>query len=61
MRKLFISLLLLFTYNCSFSQSEDSIMIRRIADEIFTNGKAYDNLHDFTKKIGRRLSGSPGW
>src|SRR5262249_12505689 len=34
-------------------------LIRRIADEILTNGKAYDNLHDLTKKIGGRLSGSP--
>jgi hypothetical protein len=34
-------------------------MIRRIADEILLNGKAYDNLHDLTKNIGGRLSGSP--
>src|SRR5450432_4104689 len=40
-------------------QSEDSIFIKRISDEILTNGKAYENLHDLTKKIGGRLSGSP--
>jgi len=34
-------------------------MIRKIADEILTNGKAYDNLHYLTKKIGGRLAGSP--
>jgi len=43
----------------AFSQNEDSAFIKRISDEILTNGKAYDNLHDLTKKIGGRLSGSP--
>ena len=42
-----------------FSQAEDSIMIKKISDEILTNGKAYDNLHYLTKQIGGRLSGSP--
>lgn len=48
----------LFTVN-SFSQTEDSIMIKKISDEILTNGKAYDNLRYLTKQIGARLSGSP--
>src|SRR5882724_11034032 len=59
MRKLFI----LSIFSCltiiSFAQNEDSLMVRRIADEILVNGKAYDNLHDLTKNIGGRLSGSP--
>ena len=42
-----------------FSQNEDSIMIKKISDEVLTNGKAYDNLHYLTKQIGGRLSGSP--
>ena len=42
-----------------FSQAEDSIIIKKISDEILTNGKAYDNLHYLTKQIGGRLSGSP--
>ena len=42
-----------------FSQNEDSIMIKKISDEILTNGKAYDNLRHLTKKIGGRLAGSP--
>ena len=41
------------------AQNEDSIYIRRIADEILLNGKAYDDLHILTKQIGGRLSGSP--
>ena len=35
-------------------------MIRRIADEILINSKAYDNLRHLTKQIGARLAGSPG-
>src|SRR6187399_3432668 len=42
-----------------FTQTEDSMMIKKISDEILTNGKAYDNLHYLTKQIGGRLSGSP--
>jgi len=38
---------------------EDAVMIRRISDEILTNGKAYDLLHQLTKQIGGRLAGSP--
>src|SRR6266487_2695549 len=59
MGKFFFTLLCLYAFIFSFAQQEDSIMIRRIADEILINGKAYDNLHDLTKKIGGRLSGSP--
>jgi len=38
---------------------EDSLFIRKLADEILVNGKAYTNLHTLTKSIGGRLSGSP--
>lgn len=41
------------------AQNEDSLFIRRIADEILLNGKAYDDLRVLTKQIGGRLSGSP--
>lgn len=41
------------------AQNADSVFIRRIADEILTNGKAYDDLRFLTKQIGGRLSGSP--
>ncbi len=43
----------------SRAQEEDSLMIRKIADEILLNSKAYDNLHTLTKTIGQRLNGSP--
>jgi hypothetical protein len=39
--------------------NKDSIMIKRISDEIMTNGKAYDLLKELTKNIGGRLAGSP--
>ena len=40
------------------AQNEDSIVIKKIADDVLTNGKAYDNLRYLCKKIGPRLSGS---
>lgn len=43
----------------AFAQNPDSVFIRKIADEVLSNGKAYDNLHYLTKQIGGRLSGSP--
>lgn len=43
----------------SSAQNDDSVFIRRIADEILLNGKAYDDLRVLTKQIGGRLSGSP--
>jgi carboxypeptidase Q len=59
MRKLFLLAAFCLTAIISFAQNEDSLMIRRIADEVLVNEKAYDNLHDLTKKIGGRLTGSP--
>jgi carboxypeptidase Q len=41
------------------AQNDDSLFIRRIANEILLNGKAYDNLRELTKNIGGRLAGSP--
>jgi carboxypeptidase Q len=41
-----------------FAQEEDSVLIRKIADDILLNGKAYDNLYKLTKTVGGRLSGS---
>ena len=61
MGKLFITVFVFFLCSSSFAQDDDSIMIRRIADEILLHSKAYDNLHDLTKNIGGRLSGSPGF
>ena len=60
MRRSLIFCALFITGYVSFAQKEDSLMIRRIADEILINSKAYDNLRYLTKQIGARLAGSSG-
>ncbi|MEO7306871.1 MAG: M20/M25/M40 family metallo-hydrolase [Ferruginibacter sp.] len=45
---------------CGFAQSEDSIMIKKISDEILLNGKSSQNLYSLCKTVGGRLSGSAG-
>lgn len=42
------------------AQTDDSLMIRRLADEILLHSNAYENLRHLTKNIGPRLAGSPG-
>lgn len=41
------------------AQNADSVFIRRLADEILTHSRAYDNLRQLTKGVGGRLAGSP--
>jgi carboxypeptidase Q len=53
----FIAFLLVFLN--VFAQNEDSVFIRRLADEILLHGQAYEDLRVLTKQIGGRLSGSP--
>ena len=60
MRKLLPVLFLSVVCSTVFGQKEDSTLIKRISDEILTNGKAYENLRHLTKKIGARLAGSQG-
>ncbi len=57
-RKLFTAFSLLLAAS-AYAQKEDSIMIRKIADEVLENGKAYDNLRVLCKTVGGRLAGSP--
>ena len=44
--------------HCAFAQNRDSIIIKRIADEIMINSAAYENLRYLCKQVGPRLSGS---
>jgi carboxypeptidase Q len=60
MRKIFFGAIFFFASFVLFAQKEDSLMIRRIADEVLINGQAYENLRALTKQIGPRLSGSRG-
>ena len=57
-----ISLLFLLCFSSasiSVAQQNDSIMFKKIADDVFTNSKAYDNLRFLCKQVGPRISGSP--
>src|SRR6187399_2052284 len=40
------------------AQTNDSLMIRDISNEILAHGTAYENLRYLCKKVGPRLSGS---
>ncbi|MEP6746571.1 MAG: M20/M25/M40 family metallo-hydrolase [Bacteroidota bacterium] len=59
MRLLFIFSLLLVCNCVVIAQSEDSLFISKISDEILVSGKIYDNLRVLCKTVGGRLSGSP--
>ena len=61
MKKILIIAISFLLVTNGFSQNEDSMMIKKISDEILTNGKAYDNLHYLTKQIGGRLSARHKW
>jgi hypothetical protein len=41
------------------AQAQDSLMFRKISDEIMLHGTCYDNLRVLCKKVGHRISGSP--
>ena len=59
MKKLWITLFSFGFFTVALAQSEDSVFIRRLADEILVRGKAYSDLHTLTKQVGHRLAGSP--
>jgi hypothetical protein len=58
MRKLFL-LMFCWPFLTQAQVNQDSIIIKKMSDEIMTNGKAYDLLRQLTKQIGGRLAGSP--
>ena len=61
MKKLTI-LLPLFLGGLFFAQSNtDSTEFKAISDQILTKGKAYNDLHELSKNIGHRLSGSQAY
>ena len=59
-RKLYIAALsgLLISFTAS-AQQNDTVIMKRISDDILTRGVAYENLRFLCKKVGPRLSGSP--
>ncbi|MGI9138585.1 MAG: M20/M25/M40 family metallo-hydrolase, partial [Sediminibacterium sp.] len=58
MRNLFL-LVFCWPFLIQAQVNQDSITIKKMSDEIMTNGKAYDLLRQLTKQIGGRLAGSP--
>jgi carboxypeptidase Q len=48
----------LLTTAIGYAQNIDSLFIKKISNDILTNGKAYDNLKVLCKTVGGRLSGS---
>lgn len=61
MYKKFFSLALITVSLSGFvtAQTDDSVTIRKISNEILANGTAYENLRYLCKQVGPRLSGSP--
>lgn len=57
-KKVLLLLSLIFAGFSVLAQSTDTATIKKISDEILSNGKAYENLRFLCKKIGPRLSGS---
>ena len=56
----FFLLSLLGLINGSAQVNQDSLVIKKISDDIFMNGQAYNNLRYLCKQVGPRLSGSSG-
>jgi carboxypeptidase Q len=59
MRLLIVFCMLMGCTSILFAQSEDSLFISKVADEVLVSGKIYDNLRVLCKTVGGRLSGSP--
>ena len=59
-RKIIIITLSLFIFSFTVFAQDDSVMVKRISDEILLNSKAYSNLFTLCKTVGQRLSGSAG-
>ena len=59
MRCLMIFCMLLCSCTAMVAQTEDSLFISKISDEVLSSGKIYDNLRVLCKTVGGRLSGSP--
>ena len=57
-KQLFILPFLLLSY-CVKAQNADSVMIRKIYNEVLTKSECYQNLAYLCSNIGGRLSGSP--
>ncbi len=51
-----------FLFVCTgFAQSNDSMMVKKVVDEVMTNANAYSNLRILCKQVGQRISGSDNY
>ena len=57
---LFLLLGVQLCFNGYAQVNQDSLTIKKISDDIFMNGQAYNNLRYLCKNVGPRLSGSSG-
>jgi carboxypeptidase Q len=61
MKKILLSAAMVVIAGLLYAQTPgDSALLRKMASEILSNGKAHDNLRVLTKQVGSRLSGSAG-
>ncbi|HET9057122.1 MAG TPA: M20/M25/M40 family metallo-hydrolase [Chitinophagaceae bacterium] len=51
--------LVFFISSLAVAAQEDSVVIKKISDDVLANGKAYEYLRVLCKEVGPRLSGSP--
>ncbi len=58
--KKLVTIIALFFNTCAIAQNDDSLMIKKITDDILLHGKAHANLYTLCKTVGHRLSGSAG-
>ncbi len=61
MKKCVFALIGFLTTAAAFSQMKDSLMVKKVVDEVMTNAKAYSNLRILCKQVGPRLSGSDNY
>lgn len=60
MQKALLIALLGLSLSPAFAQKPDSLLIRRVYNDILSHGKSYDWLRQLTKGVGPRLAGSEG-
>jgi len=58
MKQIITSVFLLAFSLLTSAQTPDSVIIKKISDEIFVSGQCYQDLRHLCKKIGARLTGS---
>lgn len=61
MKKSLFAFICFLYVSVAYSQNNDSLMVKKIVDEVMTNATAYSNLRMLCKQVGPRLSGSDNY